>query len=271
MDYTALIKDYLDDANGHLNAFDESLMLLEKNGTDSDIILKTLGSLHTLKGNSGMMGFESLKIYIHQIEELFKKVNDNELKLSGVLDGLLDSANVIRNALRQIEKNPSVNPDLTENILSLQQLQEGSGSNGQEKQSVELSSYLGTKTDTIRVDFKRLDDLLNLVGEMVIFKTRLNQIESRIKGVINDKSLARDLNEGLEFMGKTISGLQEGIMKARMLPVSHAFNKFSRMVRDIAKSQGKEIHLSFEGEDTELDKTVIDELGEPLLHIIRNA
>jgi two-component system chemotaxis sensor kinase CheA len=270
MDYTALIKDYLDDANGHLNAFDESLMLLEKNGTDSDIILKTLGSLHTLKGNSGMMGFESLKIYIHQIEELFKKVNDNELKLSGVLDGLLDSANVIRNALRQIEKNPSVNPDLTENILSLQQLQEGSG-NGQEKQSVELSSYLGTKTDTIRVDFKRLDDLLNLVGEMVIFKTRLNQIESRIKGVINDKSLARDLNEGLEFMGKTISGFQEGIMKARMLPVSHAFNKFPRMVRDIAKSQGKEIHLSFEGEDTELDKTVIDEIGEPLLHIIRNA
>ncbi|MBT9164485.1 MAG: Chemotaxis protein CheA [candidate division WS2 bacterium] len=270
MDYTALIKDYLDDANGHLNAFDESLMLLEKNGTDSDIILKTLGSLHTLKGNSGMMGFESLKIYIHQIEELFKKVNDNELKLSGVLDGLLDSANVIRNALRQIEENPSVNPDITESILSLQQLQEGSG-NGQEKQSVELSSYLGTKTDTIRVDFKRLNDILNLVGELVIFKTRLNQIETQIREKINDKALSKELSEGLELMGKATAGLQEGIMKARMLPVSHVFNKFPRMARDIAKSQGKDIQLSFEGEDTELDKTVIDELGEPLLHIIRNA
>lgn len=72
-------------------------------------------------------------------------------------------------------------------------------------------------------------------------------------------------------MGKTISELQEGIMKARMLPVSYVFNKFPRMIRDLAKSQGKEIQLIFEGEDTELDKTVIDELEEPLLHIIRNA
>jgi two-component system chemotaxis sensor kinase CheA len=72
-------------------------------------------------------------------------------------------------------------------------------------------------------------------------------------------------------MGKTISGLQEGIMRARMLPVSHVFNKFPRMVRDLSKSQGKDIRLVFEGEDTELDKTVIDELEEPLLHIIRNA
>ena len=134
-----------------------------------------------------------------------------------------------------------------------------------------LASYLGTKTDTIKVDFKRLDALLDLVGELVIFKTRLNQIETGIRETINNKALSKEFNEGLELMGKTISGLQEGIMRSRMLPVSHVFNKFPRMVRDLSKSQGKDIRLVFEGEDTELDKTVIDELEEPLLHIIRNA
>ena len=186
------------------------------------------------------------------------------------LDALFDSANVIRNAIQGIAKEPSLNPDLTEHIMSLQQKLEGEYASS-ENEAVDLASYLGTKTDTIKVDFKRLDDLLNLVGELVIFKTRLNQIESDIRETINNKSLSKEFNEGLELMGKTISGLQEGIMRARMLPVSHVFNKFPRMVRDLSKSQGKDIRLVFEGEDTELDKTVIDELDEPLLHIIRNA
>ena len=109
------------------------------------------------------------------------------------------------------------------------------------------------------------------MGELLIYKTRLNQIESEIRQSGADKSLSKKLSNGLELMGKTISSLQEGIMKARMLPVGHVFGKFRRMVRDLSKSQGKEIRLVLEGEDTELDKTVIDELEEPLLHIIRNA
>ncbi|MDO9287606.1 MAG: chemotaxis protein CheA [Thermodesulfovibrionales bacterium] len=270
MDYSALIRDYLDDANGHLNVFDSALLSLEKGGYQKDTLINILGALHTLKGNSGMMGFESLKTYIHHVEEILKKVDDNSIELGQAIDTLLDSANVLRNALQWIGKNPTFTPDLMENILALQKKLEGSG-DASEKQQVDLASYLGTKTDTIKVDFKRLDSLLNLVGELVIFKTRLNQIETQAKGAINDKSFAKDLNEGLELMGKTISELQEGIMKARMLPVSYVFNKFPRMIRDLAKSQGKEIQLIFEGEDTELDKTVIDELEEPLLHIIRNA
>lgn len=270
MDYSALIRDYLDDANGHLNAFDSALLSLEKGGYEKNTLINILGALHTLKGNSGMMGFESLKTYIHQVEEIIKKVDDNSIELGQVIGTLLDSANVLRNALQWIGKNPTFTPDLMENIIVLQKKLEGSGDDS-EKQQVDLASYLGTKTDTIKVDFKRLDSLLNLVGELVIFKTRLNQIETQIKGVINDKSFAKELNEGLELMGKTVTELQEGIMKVRMLPVSYVFNKFPRMIRDLAKSQGKEIQLIFEGEDTELDKTVIDELEEPLLHIIRNA
>lgn len=270
MEYSELIKDFLDDADAHLKEFDSALLSLEKNGHNKEVILNTLGSLHTLKGNSGMMGFESLKLYIHQVEEVLKKISDSDSELGRSLEALFDSANVIRNAIQGIAKGPSLNPDLTEHIMSLQQILEGEYDLS-ESEAVDLASYLGTKTDTIKVGFKRLDDLLNLVGELVIFKTRLNQIESDIRETINNKALSKEFNEGLELMGKTISGLQEGIMRARMLPVSQVFNKFPRMVRDLSKSQGKDIRLVFEGEDTELDKTVIDELEEPLLHIIRNA
>ena len=270
MEYSELIKDFLDDADAHLKEFDSALLSLEENGRNNEVILNTLGSLHTLKGNSGMMGFESLKLYIHQVEEVLRSINDNDSEFGKSLHLLFDSANVIRNVVHGITKVPSCNPDLTEHIISLQQKVEGEYALS-EGEAVDPASYLGTKTDTIKVDFKRLDGLLNLVGELVIFKTRLNQIERDIRETINSKSLLKEFNEGLELMGKTISGLQEGIMRARMLPVSHVFNKFPRMVRDLAKSQGKDIRLVFEGEDTELDKTVIDELEEPLLHIIRNA
>ena len=270
MDFSEILKDFLDDADMHLKAFDHGLLSIEKSGANREIVLNTLGSLHTLKGNSGMMGFESLKMYIHQVEEALKRIDNDHPELDRILPLLFDAANVIRNAVQGIAKEPGFHPELTEHILSLQTQLEGE-CRGCEKEAVDPAAYLGTKTDTIKVDFKRLDDLLNLVGELVIFKTRLNQIEMDIRDAIGKKSLSKELNDGLELMGNTIAGLQEGIMRARMLPVSQVFNKFPRMVRDIAKAQGKDIRLIFEGEDTELDKTVIDELDEPLLHIIRNA
>ena len=270
MEYSELVRDYLDDAEGHLGVFDRVLLSIEKNGYDKEVILSTLGPLHTLKGNSGMMGFESLKAYIHQIEDVLKKVVDGEIEVGKVIHSLFDSSNVIREVLQAIGKDPEYGPDLAENILSLKGLIREPGGRT-DKRDIDLFSYLGTRTETIKVDFKRFDDLLNLVGELVIYKTRLNQIETHIRGVIGSKSLAKELSGGLELMGRTIAGLQEGIMRARMLPVLHVFGKFPRMVRDLSQAQGKEIELIFEGEETELDKTIIDELEEPLLHIIRNA
>jgi two-component system chemotaxis sensor kinase CheA len=270
MDYNELVNDYLDDANGHLNAFDGALLSLEKSGHSREVIQNLLGTLHTFKGNSGMMGFDSLKGYIHTLEELLKKILDDEVELDRVMDPLFDSANVIRSALKEIGKERMVITDLFGKARDIDGFLGGSD-RGSKKQEMELATYLGTKTDTIKVDFKRLDDLLNLVGELVIFRTRLNQIGERTRAEITTKALGNELDNALELMGKTISGLQEGIMKARMLPVRHVFHKFPRMVRDLSKAMGKEIKLLFEGEDTEIDKTVIDALEEPLLHMIRNA
>lgn len=130
-----------------------------------------------------------------------------------------------------------------------------------------------TKTDTtatkakgralLRVDAEKLDSLLNLVGELVINKTRLQQI-----GLSNQ---LQELSEAIEQMDRVTTDLQGVVMKLRMVPVSQVFNRFPRMVRDLSHNLEKEINLIIQGEETELDRTVIDEIGDPLVHLLRNS
>lgn len=272
MNFKELINDYLDDANNHLSIFDSALISLEQNGFDRDLIKETLGALHTLKGNSGMMGFDSLKAYIHLIEDVMKKLFENELRLDSVIQELFDSSNVLREALHDIERNHNLSKDFTEEIGRMKKILKGDKSNGDTiRKDVDLTMYLGTKTDSIKVDFRRLDNLLNLAGELIIARTRLNQVSDRVRANIASKALRNEFKESLELIGKTVSSLQEGIMKVRMLPVGYVFHKFHRMVRDLSRRLGKRVQLVIEGDDTEVDKTVVDEIEEPLLHIIRNA
>lgn len=116
---------------------------------------------------------------------------------------------------------------------------------------------------SVRVDIDKLDTLLNLVGELVINKTRLEQIGLTHK--------LNDLVETIEQMDRVTTDLQAVVMKVRMVPVGQVFNRFPRMVRDLSRELNKEINLIIEGEETELDRTVIDEIGDPLVHLLRNS
>jgi len=116
---------------------------------------------------------------------------------------------------------------------------------------------------SVRVDLDRLDKFMNMVSELVIHRTRLEQISSVHK--------LNDLNETLEQVARATSELQDLVMKIRMLPLETVFNRFPRMIRDLSKDLGKEMELQIQGQETELDRTVIDEIGEPLLHLLRNA
>lgn len=116
---------------------------------------------------------------------------------------------------------------------------------------------------SVRVDIDKLDALLNLVGELVINKTRLEQI-----GITHKLT---DLVETIEQMDRVTTDLQSVVMKVRMVPVGQVFNRFPRMVRDLSHGLGKEINLIIQGEETELDRTVIDEIGDPLVHLLRNS
>ncbi|MGH4121148.1 chemotaxis protein CheW [Clostridium sp.] len=116
---------------------------------------------------------------------------------------------------------------------------------------------------SVRVELDRLDKFMNMVSELVIHRTRLEQISSVHK--------LDDLNETLEQVGRATSELQDLVMKIRMLPLEVVFNRFPRMIRDLSKNLEKEMELEIQGQETELDRTVIDEIGEPLLHLLRNA
>lgn len=119
------------------------------------------------------------------------------------------------------------------------------------------------QSQSVRVDIEKLDTLMNLMGELVINKVRLEQI-----GQTHRMS---DLMETLEQMDRVTGDLQNIVMKVRMVPVSAVFNRFPRMVRDVSKELGKDINLTIEGEETELDRTVIDEIGDPIMHLLRNS
>lgn len=119
------------------------------------------------------------------------------------------------------------------------------------------------KTATVRVDTEKLDTLMNLVAELVINKTRLAQIGSEYN--------LQELSETLSHVDRVTSDLQAVVTKARMVPIETVFSRFPRMVRDLAKGLEKEIDLVIQGKETELDRTVIDEIGDPLVHLIRNS
>lgn len=124
---------------------------------------------------------------------------------------------------------------------------------------------------TVRIDVEKLDNLMNLVGELVIDRTRLDRLAEIFKGRCGSDDLVEVLDEISNHLGQLTNSLQEQIMKARMLPVAQVFNRFPRMVRDLAHKLGKEIEFVIEGKETELDRNVIEVIGDPLIHLLRNA
>ncbi len=306
LDTSSLVKDYLEDARSHLDALDSALLELEHGmgaGFDVELVNGLLGSLHTLKGNSGMMGFTTVQKFVHQLEGVFKRLLDNPaLVEQNLLDALFEGATILRNSVETVGTNPQ--PDLSQETAFLESLAVTSGGSGRplprrgkkaspapEGQSDARTTAakrsgsgapadggqavcLGqgaAKTSVLRVDFERLDHLLNLTGELVIHKTKLNQIVKTIEDLVGAEEFFGELPGLAQAIEKTTGELQEAIMRVRMLPIRQVFQRFPRMVRDLAKQKGKDVELTVSGEDTEIDKTVIDALGDPLLHLIRNS
>lgn len=184
--------------------------------------------------------------------------NDAEAVIKKELESISEINEVIFEKVESIEE---VAAAVQENIEDDKQTDtvhnDGKGSN-EEKQN--KKSKTGK---TVRVDIDRLDNLMNLVSELIIIKTRLEGA-----GV---ETTSDDMGEAVEYLERITTSLHDAVMKVRMVPIERVFNRFPRMVRDLAKDLGKDINLVMSGEETELDRTVIDEIGDPLIHLIRNS
>lgn len=143
------------------------------------------------------------------------------------------------------------------NAISIQ-----SSDSEKEDASTEKSSNKGKTSKTVRVDIDRLDNLMNLVSELIIVKTSMDELTDKTKSGMSD---------AVEYLERITTSLHDAVMKVRMVPVERVFNRFPRMVRDLAKDLDKKIKLVMSGQETEVDRTVVDEIADPLIHLIRNS
>ncbi|GAB6098126.1 chemotaxis protein CheA [Halanaerocella petrolearia] len=210
------------------------------------------------------------------------KIRDEELENKFYILFLTEEAEeVISESLSQISEIDAVKINVVDNVDQLaieneveDKARSASKTNkadkskdkketGKAKSKTQSLSKRLKSSSTIRVDVERLDSLMNLVAELVIKRT---QVES-----VGESYDLDELNKKLKPLSKVTTELQNAVMEMRMVPISLVFNRFPRLVRDLAQELDKEIDLVIEGEETELDRTIIDEIGDPLVHMIRNA
>jgi two-component system chemotaxis sensor kinase CheA len=285
-----LVSIYLEDAREQLAVLDDVLLRLEREGATPELMGSVLGPLHTLKGNSGMIGLVAVKDYVHRLEEVFARGRDGVLALDRAsLDQLFDGATALRGAIEGACGLGRETTDLGPAQDALAAIVAGAvvsgggagpsaaGSGRVEPPAGPAKAGDEARADTaglvrssmVRVDFGKLDHLLNLVGELIIYRTKLSELARQVAAAL--PGVGPELLEAVHRVKGASTELQETIMDVRMLPIRHVFERFPRLVRDLARQQGKHVELVLQGEETRVDKAVIDELGEPLVHLIRNA
>lgn len=286
-----MVSDFLSNAAELLETLTQSLLELEANPSDSTTIETIFRAAHTIKGTAGMLGFSVIEKLCHALENTFDRIRKNQLEATPVLiDQLLVGWDLVRelfsllqqgrvpqlpidgylkdlsNAEKGVRSNESPAPSLTANGSADNQLAQTA--------PAAQTAQMGQKADaqaTLRVDLKRLDSLVNLVGELVIDRTRFARIEEAMRTRGASADLSHQMAESLLLFGRHMNEVQNIIMKVRMVPVGNVFYKFARMVRDLSRQVGKEVDLVIEGGETELDKTLVEEIGDPLVHLIRNS
>ena len=296
-DMQELVQDFLVETNEIIENLDHDLVELESNQNDLELLNKIFRGAHTMKGSSSFLGFNKLAELTHHAEDILNKLRKGEMVVTReIMDTLLEFVDKTKQIISDIE-NGTDNTDCTSVIEDLKLASEGkltsktkNTSAAQPAQAAQPAAAPAPKPQaapkqeapkvvhqatpveqTIRVDVSRLDSLVNLVGELVLSRNMLSQIAGELENKFENEYLVEQLLVATNSIGMNTTELQLAIMKTRMIAIGKVFNKFPRVVRDIARDTGKEIELIISGEETELDKQVIESIGDPLLHMIRNS
>ena len=292
-DMQELVQDFLVETNEIIENLDHDLVELESNQNDLELLNKIFRGAHTMKGSSSFLGFNKLADLTHHAEDILNKLRKGEMVVTReIMDTLLEFVDKTKQIISDIE-NGTDTADVASVINDLKLASEGklvgkkpAAASAPAAQASAAAPKAAPKTapkqeakqhqatqveQTIRVDVSRLDSLVNLVGELVLSRNRLSQIAGELENKFENEYLVEQLLDVTSAIGMNTTELQLAIMKTRMIAIGKVFNKFPRVVRDIARDTGKEIELIISGEETELDKQVIESIGDPLLHMIRNS
>jgi len=285
-----IIREFLVESHENLSHLDQELVELEKHPKDAALLASIFRTIHTIKGTCGFLAFSTLERITHQAESLLSQLRDGRRELNPALVSLiLDTLDATRKVLASIEASGEEGPDcfedLTERLRVAAQSTEvarserGAGwtlapraepldekvpevaTEGKAEEECTKSSAVADAN--IRVGVGLLDKLMDLVGELVLTRNQILQF--------NTEREDPALNVTSQRLNLITTELQEGVMKTRMQPIGMVWNKLPRVVRDIAVSLGKQIGLEMDGAETELDRTIIEAIKDPLVHLVRNS
>jgi two-component system chemotaxis sensor kinase CheA len=272
---------FVSESRGHLSAFSELIVQLEDDVSDQAAIDEIFRHAHSLKGMAATMQFDDITALSHHIEDLLSRVRSHEFEFSAdMADLLLEGGDILSGMVTIIEQGAGEQPDASELIGRLAAFTPGLPEPDREQGSprVEVVDEVNGSTDvpgrkhqfrqsdtfkSVRVKTEILDRLVNITGELITTRHRLSDRAHRHAGSA--------LDEPLHQLSGLLRELRDEVFQARMLPFAFAAERFPRLVRDLARKQGKEISLQIEGKDIELDRGILEEITEPLVHILRNA
>jgi two-component system chemotaxis sensor kinase CheA len=302
-----IVTEFLVESHENLDQLDRDLVALEQDPHSRDLLGSIFRTIHTIKGTSGFLGFGKLEKVAHVGENLLSKLRDGELELRpDITTGLLSLVDAVREMLDSIEsighEGDTEYAELIALLINLQEIagasascpvaqpgvepatpgdaagplpptaHESVGPRGEEDHVGSASKAAGPAAEskssavsesTIRVDVGLLDKLMNQVGELVLARNQILQFT----GSLNDSAFL-STSQRLNLI---TTELQEGVMKTRMQPIGNIWSKFPRVVRDLALQCGKKVRIEMEGRETELDKTIVEAIKDPLTHLVRNA
>lgn len=305
-----LARDFIVESQDLLEAADAGLMQLENDPGNTEVVGDVFRSLHTIKGVSGFLALDPISVLSHDAETILDDIRKKKKNFEGLLvDLLFASLDMLKNMMQDLQQAISsdhlfhTRPDFDILLHKLRKVNEGSAAKsvvsaaapsvpeknidqpvsppsippaepseaGMEPQSAKMENmqtppdYQAAVPSFVKIDAARLDLLIDTIGELVIAEAIVGQ-DPDIRRI---KSLRLERNMG--HLNKISRTLQDMSMAMRMTPIDATFRKMARLVRDLAKKSGKRIEFSMHGQETELDRGIVEKLGDPLMHMIRNA
>jgi len=274
-------KLFLSESRESLSEINNALLELERGGGEA-AIARLFRAVHTLKGMGGAMGYTSVADLSHELETLLDRLRTGAIAVSRpLIDTLFAGVDSLEQAVDLATASTPQQLDVTKVVARIREAADPETARTFTSEfaitSVDKTTDNPTATVApssaavppqkgprhVRIESKRLDVLMNVVGELVIARDRIAKVAERIGD--------EELLEATLRASQILANLQNEIMTSRMVPVWQVFERFPRVVRDTAKSLGKEVEFKIEGRDIELDRSMLDEMGEPVLHLLRNS
>jgi two-component system chemotaxis sensor kinase CheA len=284
-----LVGDFVVESREHLDSIEGRLLVLEQSPEDMETIHAVFRSFHTIKGLAGFLEFIPIRDVAHEVETLLDLARDSKLSITpAVVDVVLESADYLKESINIVEAGLSGGSaclvPADKGLLSRITRFFAPPKKGEEAQAVVETPQQGLEfpqdvsavatrsvahkpadASSVRVETAKLDYLMDMVGEMVIAQSLIRH--NPALSSVHDPRLAGDLSQ----LARITSDVQRTAMDMRMIPIGQLFQRTGRMVRDLSRKAGKRVELETVGEDTELDKTIAEELSDPLLHMVRNS